>query len=180
MCPIHNDSFGKTKNMKPLFSIVFLLISLTNANNAFAQKTLEDYLVSSGLQKLRRAAHPSNDFLSRTYNITPGYIDISIKSWDNVFDRTVRTDMRVVRGGGGLYFSNIVVQYDDDIVRPFDALEIIIAGVREVARSVDPEAYNKVRQAVSFLFSTNFENWNGKMWTIALLNLDYYNYLLGE
>lgn len=158
--------------------IVSGVLLLTLLSLPVHAQNVDKYFYSLGVYHLCQAAHVSNDYLSATYDVQPGYVDISIKSKDNVFGATIHTNLRVIRGTGDLYFSDIIVQGDDDMVRPFEALGLEVDMVKELIRAADSDTYNKMRQSVQKSFNTDFEHWTGKMWALLAINLDYYEYLL--
>lgn len=163
--------------MKSLTKILLLVVFSIRTTSSFSQ-TLEGYFISKGVYHLCQAAHASNDYLEGTYDINKGYVDISLKSKDNVFGASIHTDLRLFRGNGDLYFSDITVLKDDDMVNPFDAFGLQIELMRILIQAVDKETYNKMRNSIKNSFNTDFENWTGKMWALLAINLDYYEYML--
>ena len=103
--------------------LVLLLVSIIIGSNVFAQN-LEQYFYTKGINSLCEAAHPTNDNIDGAYAIKDGYIEVSITSKDNTFGKVITTDLRIVRGVGDLYFSDMINKQDNDIVPPFEAFKI--------------------------------------------------------
>lgn len=130
-------------------------------------------------KNISSTAHPSNDFLRGSYSsATQGYTDIIIISRDNLFSREITTKLRLVHGLGNLYFSDVKVLGDNDVTKPFDAFGLEATILAKLIRKVDSKTYSQIRDEIKANFNTDFENWNGKMWALLALNLDYYDYLM--
>lgn len=164
--------------MKHLRSILFLFALAFTTSRLFAQTALERYFNDEGVYHLCQAAHASNDYLSGSYDIYPGYVDVSLTSKDNIFGVKIYTDIRVVRGAGDLYFSDLKVLHDDDMVKPFEAFGLQAVMVTELIKTVDQPTYKKIRSSIIQQFDTDFEHWTGKMWALLAINLDYYEFML--
>jgi hypothetical protein len=126
--------------MKTTVQLTFLTICLLVSNLTFSQ-VMSRFIESNG-KAISELAHPSNIYISGTYEIHNGYVDISINSKDNITDFPVRTDIRLLMESGKLYFSDLIVTYDDDPwVKPFKALELIIITVTESLKALDQSNY---------------------------------------
>lgn len=159
--------------VKPvIFSFLFLLVGL----NGLAQ-TLDKYFYSKGLTSLSQLAHPTNVYLSGTYDIYSASIDVWIKSQDKDSGKIIDTKLHIVRGIGDLYFSNIVVKSDTDYIDPFDALGLQMVVLQEIWKGLDNKSFIKMKQAFIDDFGADIEHWSGKTWALLILNLDYYGYL---
>ncbi|MBN8669495.1 MAG: hypothetical protein J0L80_02340 [Chitinophagales bacterium] len=156
-----------------------LLACIVIGNQVFAQN-LEQYFYTKGINSLCEAAHPTNDYIDGAYAIKDGYIDISITSKDNTFGKVITTDLRIVRGVGDLYFSDIINKQDNDIVPPFEAFGLQANLLLVLTKSIDQASYQKIRASVQEEFGTDFERWTGKMWAVFALNLDYYEFMLNN
>lgn len=158
---------------------LFLMLVCVMAATSMSAQSLDKFFSEKATAGLCDMAHPSNDYLQGEYEIRSGYIDVSVTSKDNVLGGTVYTDVRVVRGLGDLYFSDIVVQKDTDpFAKPFDALELLIKIATQTYKSMDQEAYEKIRAEAKKQFGTDIEYWTGKMWAIFILNLEYYDFAI--
>jgi hypothetical protein len=164
--------------MKTAAKLFFLSILIIKSPIIFSQ-TLAGYFETKGVYNLCQAAHVSHDYLSGTYDIKKGYIDVSIKSRD-AFGSTKQTDIRVMRGTGDLFFSQLVVTYDNAtwLADTFEAFGFQASLMLALIEAVDQRTYDKMRNAVKETFNTDFENWTGKMWALLAINLDYYEYML--
>lgn len=166
--------------MKNSVKLFFLLILIINANSLFSQSTtLERYFQSRGVKSLSKVAHPTNDYLSGTYDINNRYIDVSIRSEESVFGGPVETVIRVIRGTGNLYFSDlIVVREKGDFVPAFNATKTIMdIYIKVLKELVGEQIYNQIQQSLAQVFDTDINHWTGKMWALFALNLDYYEFL---
>lgn len=159
-------------NVKPILSLLFLLVSL----NGLAQ-TLDKYFYSKGVTSLSQLAHPTNLYLSGTYDIYSASIDVWIKSQDKDSGKSIDTKLHIVTGIGDLYFSDIVVKSDTDYIDPFDALGLQMVVLQEIWKGLDNKSFIKMKQAFIDDFGSDIEQWNGKTWALLILNLDYYGYL---
>lgn len=165
--------------MKKYFHLILLLLLISAADSLSAQ-TLDSYLKTKGVSNLCTAAHTSHTYLSGTYAVSKDYIDVDFKSRDAIFGSSMKTQLRITRGAGGLYFKDITVIEDeaDWLLKAFDAFGLQSEILISLIESVDRKVYLQMRNWVSQTFDTDFENWNGKMWAVLALNLDYYDYLI--
>ena len=175
--------------MKKFVAISTTVISIIFLTHQFAHaQTMQNFFYSKGVKDLCQAAHVSNDYESGTYNVQDNYVDITFVSKDHVFDRDIYTSLRLVRGAGGLYFTDILILNsngtigsdgtDGDIVNPFNAFGLQAALMLSLAKSIDRDSYQQLQQKIIDEFHTDVEQWNGKMWTLFGLNLDYIEYAL--
>jgi Tfp pilus assembly protein PilE len=162
--------------LKKLFIFAVLLI----ATKSYSQN-LEGYFRDQGVAHLSQAAHTSNDFYSGEYDVQDSYVEVDIVSRDNLFNRYVKTNMKVYRGTGDLYFSDIYVTLDEDNTFPtFEAFGINASLVVELIKAIDQDTYNKIKNDIINIFHTDISRWTGKMWALFAINLDYYSYLLSK
>lgn len=140
--------------MKNIIKIILVFCFVISNSNSFSQ-TLDGYLYSKGVYNISQASHISNDYLEGGYNIYKDYVDISIKSKDNVFGGTVYTDLKLVRGLNGLYFSDIIIDRDTDMVKPFEAFGLSADLMQEVYKNIDSDTYNKICTNLKESFNTD-------------------------
>jgi hypothetical protein len=150
-----------------------------NSFSLFSQSMeMEDYFYSKGVFHLAQTTHPANVYMSGEYTMDSKYVDVSIKSIDNVFGAKINTDIRIIRGLGDLYFSNLIVLGDNDLVKPFEAFGLQSSFLVAVLKAIDQNTFLEVANTINQSFNTDIEHWNGKMWALLALNLDYYDYLI--
>ena len=167
--------------MKSAFKLFTFLVCIAITNCAFSQ-TLEKFFATRGVHNLSDAAHPANDFLDGNYDVTASYVDVSIASKDNVTEGNVYTDLRLIRGGGGLYFNDILVIRDTDPwAKPFDAfkvqVQLVLIGYKALVGDAE---FEKMLLSVQDTFHTDMTKWTGKMWAVFAINLDCIAYMLGR
>lgn len=165
--------------MRNLFIIptLFFLLILNLKTTA---QSVSGYFETRGVSQLSEMAHITNDYISGEYSLDNQNIFVYIKSKDNVFGASVYTELTIERGFGGLYFSNIIVNKDNDSFPPFEAFGITNQMAIEIFKSIDKETVAKIRDEIIEKYGTNIEQWNGRMWALFVLNLDYYSYILGN
>jgi hypothetical protein len=107
-------------------------------------------------------------------------VDITFVSKDHVFDRNISTSIRLVRGLGGLYFTDLIILGENpaDIVNPFDAFRLQTTLMLALAKAIDKDSYTQIQQKIIDEFHTDVEQWDGKTWALFGLNLDYAEYKL--
>jgi len=165
--------------MKKYLPLQFLALLLFSNLSLYSQ-ILENYLKIKGVSNLCTAAHTSHTYLSGSYSVNSNYIDVDFNSQDAIFKISMNTRLRITRGGGGLYFKDITVIDDEAgwLVKAFDSFGLQSDIVMAIIEAINPAVYLQMRDLVSKAFNTNFENWNGKMWAVLALNLDYYDYIV--
>ncbi|MGY3213967.1 hypothetical protein [Mucilaginibacter sp. HD30] len=165
--------------MKRFITISLLIIAIALLANqwAFAQ-TLSNFFYYKGVKDLSEAAHVSNIYLNGTYTIQDNYVDVTCVSKDNLFDRNIHTSLRLIRGAGVLFFTDIIVTGDDDVIEPFDAFGLQTALMLGLVKAIDSDSYAKLLQSMINQFHTDPQRWNGKTWALFGLNLDYLGYKL--
>ncbi|EHQ29787.1 hypothetical protein [Mucilaginibacter paludis] len=159
------------------FALTLLIVAgfFTTSPKASAQK-MQDFFYSKGVKDLCQAAHVSNDYESGTYDVHDDYVDVTFISKDHVFNRDIHTSVRLIRGVGGFYFNDLIAPDDGDVVKPFNAFGLTAALMLTLTESIDKESYNKLEQAITDQFHTDVKQWNGKMWALFAINLDYFEY----
>ncbi len=165
--------------MKRLFKITTITLLLF-LNLSLKAQTLDGYFKYRGVKQLSEMAHITNDFESGEYSIDDQNVYVYIKSKDNVLGASIRTELSVNLGGGGLFFTDIYVNYDNDMVRPFEAFGAFTDLFQDILKSIDSEYYERIRKQFMESYGTDFRRWSGKTWALLALNLDYYSYLLGN
>lgn len=167
--------------MKTTLKLLFVIVCVLATQAAYSQ-TLEKYLIKRGVYNLCEAAHPANEYIDGTYNISTSTngVDIHITSSDNVTGVQVRTELILLRGKGGIYFEDIWVLRDTDPwAKPFDAftaqVQLTLASLKAL---LGEKAYDEMLTTFKNTFGSDLSKWTGKDWAVLVLNLDYYAYLL--
>ncbi|WP_298513912.1 hypothetical protein [uncultured Kordia sp.] len=159
------------KNLLKTVLVVFLFSS-----NLFSQTTLEKYLKSTpALEDFCTIAHPFNDCVSLDYRLDSNYVIIELVS--RSFGINLCTNLKLTRGFGDLYFNNIEIIRDCNLIPPFTAFKAISTLIYELMKKIDPETTQKISNAIASNFGSNPENWSDNTWALYAINLSYAFYL---
>ncbi len=149
-------------------------------NFSLTAQTMSGYFEYRGVGEISKMAHITNDYVSGEFNMDNQNVYVLINSKDNTFGASITTVLTIEKGLGGLYFSNIIVDKDNDFPPPFEAFGLSNQLVIELIKSIDKEMVSKIRDEIVNSYGTDVEQWSGRMWALFALNLDYYSYMLGR
>lgn len=162
--------------MKNVLIVIFSNFLFISCNEAYSQ-VIDRYFELRGVYQLSKAAHPTNDFISGTfdYDIKSQSIYIVIRSRDSFLGGVSETKLQITQGFGGLYFTNIIVISDTDPYPPFKYLESAMQTTVGILKSLNEDQYNLMRKGIMQSFGSDVNYWTGTTWGLIMLNMDYFD-----
>jgi hypothetical protein len=153
--------------MKNTICAILFCCAFTSTHAQNTQETIERYFYTQGVKTLAVLAHPTNTYLNGTYRVENNTTYISIYYEDGIY-----TKLKVKKGI--LFFLNIEVLDNNDIISPFTAIEFLKDAILELIKD-DPEM-ERNKTDFERKFDKRLEDMNGIELACLCLSLDWLSF----
>ena len=137
--------------------------------------TISRFFRTKGFEVIANCAHPSNDidWGKSAFREYDDYVLLNIQYKDKFLLSNEYTKIRIQKGFGDLFFTDIDVIDNNSLISAFWFTEKLKNMALTLYENSNDQSTNEMKSALESKFYKSFKNFSGTEFTLFIINLNY-------